>query len=91
MPLPPDLLRGKFIDCAKRALSPAAANRLFGLLEGLETVNRISTLTAATVPETRLADAPGPRFAAPEAAAARGAFSVAEREAVPAILARLPG
>jgi len=55
IPLPPELLRGKFIDCARRALSPAAATRLFGLLDGLETVNRISALTQATIPDTRLA------------------------------------
>ena len=30
IPLPPDLLRGKFIDCARRALSDDAANRLRG-------------------------------------------------------------
>ena len=54
-PLPPALLRGKFIDCAKRALSPDAANRLFRMLDGLEAVNRISALTEATIPGTRLA------------------------------------
>jgi len=55
IPLPPELLRGKFIDCAKRALSPQAANRLFGLLDRLETVNLISTLTEATIPGAMLA------------------------------------
>lgn len=55
MPLPPEMLRGKFIDCAKRSLSLPAANQLFGLLDTLETVNCISTLTEATIPGTRLA------------------------------------
>src|ERR1700722_10799208 len=31
IPLPPELLRGKFIDCARRALSPEAANRLHAM------------------------------------------------------------
>ena len=52
-PLPPALLRGKFIDCARRALSADAATRLGDMLGGLETVNRISTLTEAAVPGAR--------------------------------------
>ena len=55
IPLPPELLRGKFIDCARRALSPEAANRLHAMLNRLESVGRIRTLTEATVPRTALA------------------------------------
>jgi 2-methylcitrate dehydratase PrpD len=55
VPLPPDLLRGKFIDCARRALSDEAADRLHGLLERLETVSQMRTLTEATIPRTALA------------------------------------
>jgi 2-methylcitrate dehydratase PrpD len=55
IPLPPALLRGKFIDCARRALSSEAANRLHGMLGTLETVGQIRTLTEATVPRTALA------------------------------------
>jgi hypothetical protein len=55
IPLPPSLLRGKFIDCAGRVLSADAANTLHGLLDRLETVNQIRTLTEATIPRTALA------------------------------------
>ncbi len=55
IPLPPALLRGKFIDCAQRALTAEDANRLHGLLDTLETVNQIRTLTEATIPRTALA------------------------------------
>jgi 2-methylcitrate dehydratase PrpD len=55
IPLPPELLRGKFIDCAQRALSAEAARRLHGLLDTLETVNQIRVLTEATIPRTALA------------------------------------
>jgi len=55
IPLPPALLRGKFIDCARRALPDEAANRLHGLLDTLEAVNQIRTLTEATIPRTALA------------------------------------
>jgi hypothetical protein len=40
---------------------------------------------------TWLADELGPRFAAPETAAARAAFRAAARDAAPAIVSRLPG
>jgi 2-methylcitrate dehydratase PrpD len=55
MPLPPSLLRGKFIDCAGRVLSADAANGLHHLLNTLETVNQIRSLTEATIPRTALA------------------------------------
>jgi 2-methylcitrate dehydratase PrpD len=55
IPLPPDLLRGKFIDCARRALSPETANRLHGMLDGLETLDQMRQLTEATVPRTAMA------------------------------------
>ena len=55
IPLPPALLRGKFIDCARRALSDEAANRLHGMLDTLETIGQIRTLTEATIPRTALA------------------------------------
>jgi 2-methylcitrate dehydratase PrpD len=55
IPLPPELLRGKFIDCARRALPSEAAHRLHGLLDGLESVSDIRTLTEATIPRTALA------------------------------------
>jgi 2-methylcitrate dehydratase PrpD len=55
IPLPPELLRGKFMDCAQRALSPQAANSLHGLLDALESVDQIRTLTEATIPRTALA------------------------------------
>jgi len=55
IPLPPELLRGKFIDCARRALPAEAAHRLYGMLNMLETVNQIGTLTEATIPRTALA------------------------------------
>ena len=50
IPLPPEALRGKFIDCARRSLSAEAATRLHGMLDTLETVSQIRTLTEATVP-----------------------------------------
>jgi hypothetical protein len=53
--LPAELLRGKFIDCAGRALSMEGAERLFGLLDGLEAVDRIGAVTEATVPDVGLA------------------------------------
>lgn len=49
MPLPAELLRGKFLDCARRVLSEVAATRLISLLDGLESVERISSLTEATI------------------------------------------
>ncbi len=55
IPLPPELLRGKFIDCARRALPAEASDRLHGMLDSLETVNQIRALTEATVPRTALA------------------------------------
>jgi 2-methylcitrate dehydratase PrpD len=55
IPLPPALLRGKFIDCAGRVLSADAANSLHALLDRLETISRIGTLTEATIPRTALA------------------------------------
>jgi 2-methylcitrate dehydratase PrpD len=55
IPLPPELLRGKFIDCATRALSSNAAGRLHGLLDTLETIPSIRALTEATIPRTALA------------------------------------
>jgi hypothetical protein len=55
IPLPPDLLRDKFIDCARRALSDDAAHRLHGLLNTLEQTEQIRSLTAATIPRTALA------------------------------------
>jgi 2-methylcitrate dehydratase PrpD len=55
IPLPPALLRGKFIDCARRALSPEAANRLHEMLDALETVAQMRRLTEATVPHAAMA------------------------------------
>jgi 2-methylcitrate dehydratase PrpD len=55
IPLPPELLRGKFIDCARRALTVEAADRLHGMLQRLETIERIGALTEATVPRRALA------------------------------------
>jgi 2-methylcitrate dehydratase PrpD len=55
IPLPPALLRGKFMDCAQRALPADAANRLHGLLDGLENVGQIRALTEATIPRAKLA------------------------------------
>jgi 2-methylcitrate dehydratase PrpD len=55
IPLPPERLRRKFIDCARRVLSAEAANRLHRLLDTLETLDRIGTLTEATIPRTALA------------------------------------
>ncbi len=55
IPLPPALLRGKFIDCAQRSLSPEAADRLHAALDTLETVSQIRALTEATIPRTALA------------------------------------
>jgi 2-methylcitrate dehydratase PrpD len=55
IPLPPALLRGKFMDCAQRALSSQAANRLHGMLDRLEDVGQIRALTEATIPRTVLA------------------------------------
>jgi hypothetical protein len=50
IPLPPDLLRGKFIDCARRALPEDDAGRLHRMLDRLETIGQISTLTESTIP-----------------------------------------
>ena len=50
LPLPPELLKGKFIDCARRVLSEAAAHRLHGLLDSLETANHMRALTEAAIP-----------------------------------------
>ena len=50
IPLPPDLLRGKFIDCARRALPDDDAGRLHRMLDRLETIGQISTLTESTIP-----------------------------------------
>jgi 2-methylcitrate dehydratase PrpD len=55
IPLPPALLRGKFINCAQRVLPADGAERLHAMLDGLETVNRITTLTEATIPGMALA------------------------------------
>ncbi len=55
IPRPPGLLRGKFIDCAQRVLNQEASNRLHGMLDTLETVNRMTTLTEATIPRSALA------------------------------------
>jgi 2-methylcitrate dehydratase PrpD len=55
IPLPPELLRGKFIDCARRALPAEAADRLHGMLDALERVTQIRLLTEATIPRTALA------------------------------------
>ncbi len=55
IPLSPELLRGKFIDCARRALPDKAADRLHGMLDTLETIGQISALTEATIPRTALA------------------------------------
>jgi hypothetical protein len=55
IPLPPELLRGKFIDCARRALSNDDADRLHGMLDRLEAVAQIRALTEATIPRTALA------------------------------------
>ena len=48
--MPPDLLRGKFIDCACRSLPVEAASRLHAMLDTLEAVGQIRELTEATVP-----------------------------------------
>ena len=55
IPLSPALLRGKFMDCAGRVLSADAANNLHDMLDTLETVTQIRTLTEATIPRTALA------------------------------------
>jgi 2-methylcitrate dehydratase PrpD len=55
IPLPPELLRGKFMDCAGRALSAEAANRLHTMLDALETLPRMRAFTEATRPPTALA------------------------------------
>ncbi len=54
MPLPADLLRGKFIDCARRALNPRQADRLYGLLDRLETAPDMAAITRETVPRAAL-------------------------------------
>jgi 2-methylcitrate dehydratase PrpD len=55
IPLPPALLRGKFIDCASRSLLPDAADRLHTMLDTLESLSQICVLTEATIPRTALA------------------------------------
>lgn len=55
VPLPPDLMREKFMNCAQRALPAAAAHRLHGMLDELELVNSIRALTEAASPRTALA------------------------------------
>ena len=55
IPLAPELLRGKFIDCARRALPADEAERLHGMLDALESVNQVRSLTEATIPRTKLA------------------------------------
>jgi len=55
IPLPPELLRGKFMDCAGRALPVAAANQLHSMLDALETLPRMRALTEATIPRTAFA------------------------------------
>jgi hypothetical protein len=55
IPLPPELLRGKFMDCAGRALPAEAANHLHSMLDALETLPRMRALTEATMPRTALA------------------------------------
>ena len=51
VPLPAESLAGKFIDCARRALTAAEASRLHEMLSRLETVNQMRTLTEATIPD----------------------------------------
>ncbi len=49
-PLPQDLLEAKFINCAMRALSPAAAQGLLALLRHIDQIARIRQIIAAMRP-----------------------------------------
>jgi len=51
-PLSESMLRAKFMDCAKRTLTDPAAGELFTLLQSLETLDSIRTLTAKTAAPT---------------------------------------
>jgi len=45
-PLPSELLKEKFDNCARRALSPAAVARLYGVIQEFENLDNVRELTA---------------------------------------------
>ena len=55
VPLPPELPRGKFIDCAQRVLPAEDAHRLHAMLDTLETIGQTRSLTEVAIPRARLA------------------------------------
>jgi 2-methylcitrate dehydratase PrpD len=54
-PVSPSQLRAKYRDCAGRALSAAGVDRSLELLTGLETLERVATLTDVLAAELRSA------------------------------------
>jgi hypothetical protein len=50
-PIPAELLRAKFEDCAARAVPAAAARRIAELIDGLERLDAVSTLTELFQPK----------------------------------------
>ena len=54
-PLPTELLEAKFLNCATRALTMEAAERLLATLRGVDSVADMRRVTDAMVPATALA------------------------------------
>jgi 2-methylcitrate dehydratase PrpD len=54
-PLPQGALAAKFVNCASRALPPAAVARLQAMLDGLETAASVKAVVAAIAVPSRLA------------------------------------
>lgn len=52
-PLPQDLLEAKFLNCATRALSPAAAHDLLALLRQIDHISDLRQITAAMLPRAQ--------------------------------------
>jgi 2-methylcitrate dehydratase PrpD len=46
-PLPQDMLKAKFVDCARRSLTDKGADEVFAMLMALDTLPRATDLTAA--------------------------------------------
>ena len=55
VPLPPELLEAKFVNCAERTLPAAQTRALLGALRGIEGANSIAGVVAAMEPGARLA------------------------------------
>ena len=51
-PLPPELLKEKFVNCALRALAEPAVTQLYALIDGFEKLSDVTQVTALTVPSS---------------------------------------